>query len=374
MTHAVKGWCPGAYRPMMSGDGLIVRVRPRLGRITRAQVLGLCDVSQRFGSGIIDLTSRANLQLRGIDDDQYDAVLTQLFGLDLLDATPDMEGRRNILTTPDWGADDLTTRLHDALVVRLGEFPNLPAKMGFAIDTGVTPLLTDASADIRLERGTDDALVVRADGLAQGRTVTETTAIDVVLELAQWFHDMASLGIRRMARLVSETAMPGIWCDTPSRPSGVRPVPGRVGANHIYGAPFGSINSAALCSLIKDTNAQALRCTPWRLFVLEDARDCPAHGFITAPGDPLLYAHACPGQPACASATVDTRALARALAPHHPDGLHVSGCAKGCAHPHACDTTFVGHGGVYDLIKQGAPWDAPCQLGLSAQDLMNVKA
>ena len=30
-----KGWCPGAYRPMMSGDGLVVRVRPTLARLTR---------------------------------------------------------------------------------------------------------------------------------------------------------------------------------------------------------------------------------------------------------------------------------------------------------------------------------------------------
>ena len=29
-----KGWCPGAWRPMASGDGLLVRVRPRLGRLT----------------------------------------------------------------------------------------------------------------------------------------------------------------------------------------------------------------------------------------------------------------------------------------------------------------------------------------------------
>ena len=43
-----KGWCPGAYRPMMSGDGLVVRVRPVLARLTQAQVLGLV----RRGTGI----------------------------------------------------------------------------------------------------------------------------------------------------------------------------------------------------------------------------------------------------------------------------------------------------------------------------------
>ena len=52
-----KGWCPGAYRPMMSGDGLVVRVRPVLARLTAEQVLGLCETATAFGSGLIDLTS-----------------------------------------------------------------------------------------------------------------------------------------------------------------------------------------------------------------------------------------------------------------------------------------------------------------------------
>ena len=44
MTDAafqVQGWCPGALRPMMSGDGLVVRVRPQAGR------LPILRVSQR---------------------------------------------------------------------------------------------------------------------------------------------------------------------------------------------------------------------------------------------------------------------------------------------------------------------------------------
>ena len=65
----VQGWCPGAHRPMMSGDGLVVRVRPRLARLSAAQTLGLCDLALRFGNGTIDLTNRANLQLRGVAED-----------------------------------------------------------------------------------------------------------------------------------------------------------------------------------------------------------------------------------------------------------------------------------------------------------------
>jgi precorrin-3B synthase len=50
---------------MASGDGLIVRVRPLLARLTAAQALGLCKAALAHGSGLIDLTSRANLQLCG---------------------------------------------------------------------------------------------------------------------------------------------------------------------------------------------------------------------------------------------------------------------------------------------------------------------
>ena len=33
----IKGWCPSALRPMQSGDGLVVRVRPRGGRLSAEQ-------------------------------------------------------------------------------------------------------------------------------------------------------------------------------------------------------------------------------------------------------------------------------------------------------------------------------------------------
>lgn len=183
----VKGWCPGAYRPMLSGDGLIVRVRPLLGRLTRAQVLGVCDVAQDFGNGVIDLTSRANLQIRGIREDTHNSVLDCLTALGLLDDDPELEGRRNILTTPYWQDGDLTTRLHAELCARLNDLPALPAKMGFAIDTGTAPALGSASADFRFERGAEAPLILRLHGLHGGRALNEASAIDALIEMADWF-------------------------------------------------------------------------------------------------------------------------------------------------------------------------------------------
>lgn len=61
---AIKGWCPGALRPMLSGDGLVVRVRPHGGRLAATQAAGIAELAARHGNGLIDVTSRANLQVR----------------------------------------------------------------------------------------------------------------------------------------------------------------------------------------------------------------------------------------------------------------------------------------------------------------------
>ena len=62
--YDIKGWCPGALRPMASGDGLVLRIRARNGRLTPDQAQGIAGLARQHGNGLIDLTSRANLQLR----------------------------------------------------------------------------------------------------------------------------------------------------------------------------------------------------------------------------------------------------------------------------------------------------------------------
>ena len=86
MSYVVQGWCPGALRPMLSGDGLVVRVRPRMARLSPAQVRGLAEAALRHGNGVIDLTARANLQLRGVRPEAHLALLDDLSELGLLDA------------------------------------------------------------------------------------------------------------------------------------------------------------------------------------------------------------------------------------------------------------------------------------------------
>lgn len=367
-----KGWCPGAYRPMMSGDGLVVRVRPEYARLTRDQALGLCAAAIRFGSGLIDLTSRANLQIRGVSEGDHEALLQDLNGLGLLNDDPDLEGRRNIAMPPMWQTGDDAHVIATELMARLADLPEMPAKIGYAIDADVAPILQKTSADFRIERSVSGGLILRADGTAFGRPVTRDSAVDAIVEMAQWFVASGGKFSRRMAPHVAQKPLPDGWATEAPMPASAPLVSGATALGTVYGAAFGQIDAAALTKLITDTKATGLRVTPWRLFLLEGATGsttAETTEFLTDAADPLLHVNACPGAPYCAASTVETRELARRLSAYITGPLHVSGCAKGCASPRKCRTILVGRNGKFDLVRDGLPWDDPLLTGLAPHTL-----
>ncbi|RBW57436.1 cobalamin biosynthesis protein CobG [Ruegeria sp. A3M17] len=367
----VQGWCPGAHRPMMSGDGLVVRVRPRLARLSAEQTRGLCELAERFGNGTIDLTNRANLQLRGVKEDDHPVLLAELAALNLLDAAPGIEVRRNILVSPLYRSNDRTARLTQELIDRLEELPTLPAKFGFAIDTGPKRLLAADSADIRVETGTD-GLILRADGAKTGRRITETNAIDRLIALAEWFSKRFTPEARRMARVVATQELPAEWQGSALGDIGAPPQPGACDLGALYGAAFGQLPARQLLDLVTNSGATALRVTPWRLILLEGGAAIQAPDFVLDGTDPLMTTDACPGAPFCPQAQVETREVARVLAAQIPGSLHVSGCAKGCARMGPANVTLVGNDGRFDLVKNGRAGDEPSQRGLTPETLMTM--
>ncbi|WP_213090957.1 hypothetical protein, partial [Escherichia coli] len=84
--------------------------------LTAHQVRGLCAAAIAYGSGVIDLTSRANLQLRGVSEDGWQPLLQALIALDLVDADAEGEKRRMILVAPQWQEGDDTHRIACDLV------------------------------------------------------------------------------------------------------------------------------------------------------------------------------------------------------------------------------------------------------------------
>lgn len=373
---AIKGWCPGALRPMQSGDGLVVRIRPRGGRLDATQAADIADLAGRYGNGLIDLTSRANLQIRGVGDEGYLPLIDGLAGLGLLDADADVEAQRNVLVTPFWTADDDTRSLAAELELALaGASLDLPTKFGFAIDDGNARVLAGASADIRIERGRNGGPLVRADGTQLGLSVTRSEAVQVALALAEWF--VASGGARgerrRMAAHLAGGASLPVSLRGDAEPVGQSsdPVPGLSPTGAMVGVAFGQMRHQTLRDLAGC--AQALRVTPWRMVLAEGMHEMPRGAdLITDADDPALRVIACSGAPRCREAHADTRALASALASFVPADarLHVSGCAKGCAQSGSADVTLVASSEGFDLIRRGTTRDAPVMRGLTRSYLI----
>jgi precorrin-3B synthase len=372
---AIKGWCPGALLPMQSGDGLVVRVRPFGGRLDAARVAGLADLAGRYGNGLIDVTSRANLQIRGVDEEGYRPLLDGLAQLLLLDPDPTTERRRNILVTPFWNVADETQALAAELAEALaGSALDLPGKFGFAIDDGTSRVLAGNSADVRIERDRAGGLLVRPDGAKLGRAVARGEAVTCALALARWFLGSggASGGRGRMAAHVAAgAALPEtLRGDSEPAPIMAASRPGLYPQGAMVGVAFGLLPHASLHLLAE--SGHALRMTPWRMVLSEGNGKMPsAEGLITEPFDPALRVFACSGAPRCCQAHADTRALAAALAPRMPadKGLHVSGCAKGCAHAGAAAITLVATSAGFDLVRNGSTRDEPILRGLNGADI-----
>lgn len=367
---AIKGWCPGALRPMRSGDGLVVRIRPHGGRLSRAQAAGIADIAECFGNGLMDLTNRANLQIRGVSDAGHGPLIAELAPLDLIDADAGAEALRNIVVTPFWVAGDdtasLVTELELALAARR---ISLPVKFGFAVDCGPARALADTSADIRIERDAAGGLIVRADGAARGCPVARSDAVKLALELAEWF--IASGGAtngrgRMAAHLAVGATLPvgltGLAVPARTLPS---PRPGLLAGGALVGFALGQLKSTTLRNLA--ATADGLRLTPWRMLFVEGLREMPkGDGLVTQADDPILRVIACSGAPSCREALAETRALAAELAAYVPvdSRLHVSGCAKGCAHPGPAPLTLVATADGFDLIRDGSARDVPVLRGL----------
>jgi precorrin-3B synthase len=360
---------------MLSGDGLVVRIRPRGGRLSQDQVAAIAELAAKHGNGLIDLSSRANLQVRGVTEASYDGLMAGLQKLGLLDVSAEAEARRNILVTPFWRDGDGAQEIAQGLSLALGwlDAPDVPSKFGFAVDTGEVPVLGAASADIRIEQGLS-GLICRADGAATGAKVTQVTAVDTAIRLAHWFVESGGApdGRGRMAAHLADGAVLPAEFKAVSvrRGVGSAPKPGLHALGLLVGLEFGQIGAETLAQVAA---LGAVRVTPWRMVLIEGldaAPDLP--GLITRGNDPLLRVVACTGAPGCPQGLQPTRGLARALAPHVPEGalLHVSGCAKGCAMPKAAAMTLVGQTEGFGFVPKGPAAEAPLRNGLTAAALM----
>ena len=102
---AIKGWCPTLLSPMQSGDGWLARVKPSAGVLSAAAARIIADAARRHGNGHIDLTSRANLQIRGLTARSAEEFAETIIGAGLANTNPLLEAVRNVMASP-LGPDD----------------------------------------------------------------------------------------------------------------------------------------------------------------------------------------------------------------------------------------------------------------------------
>jgi nitrite/sulfite reductase ferredoxin-like protein len=61
-----RGACPGLTAPMQTGDGLLVRLANPGTTIGLDAATALCAAARRHGNGIIEVTARGSIQIRGL--------------------------------------------------------------------------------------------------------------------------------------------------------------------------------------------------------------------------------------------------------------------------------------------------------------------
>ena len=369
----IKGWCPGAWRPMATGDGLLVRVRPPLGQLSRQQVVALCEAAETFGSGLIELTSRANIQLRGVTDASWPLLMAFLVEHQLVSDDPQVERQPQLMLAPAWQEGDDTHTIARLLQTQGSELAPMPGKIGIAIDVGKAPVLCDSAADFRIERSTEGGLIVRADGYECGTAVNEPeAAVEQLIRLTHWFVDSGGWDSGRMRR---HTAPLPDWATADTAPAspGEKLTLGEHSKGMVVGLPFGRVAANTLRETVSQTNVHTVQVTPWRRLLLKDCDTLPAvDGLIRHNSDPRLAMDACPGAPYCEQASVATQPLAERLSGWVATTVHISGCAKGCARQRPAALCLTGRDGRFDVIVNGRADSAPVKSGLTESEALDV--
>jgi precorrin-3B synthase len=362
---------------MAARDGLIARVKPYVSGLSAADVRLIADLAAQHGSGLIDLTSRANLQVRGLSEASAARFADAVAAVGLASADPQAERRRNIVIAGDCGPGLLA--LASALEAWLEgpQAPSLPSKFGFAFTAG-----EPVDADIVVQGGQSPVIRLAgsliaasaSDSLAALRALALSFAAQAE-RLSPPPHRMKAL-VERMgaATLLEQAGVLERGADVAMSEDV------EASAGFDLGVVFGALDSEALravADLAERYGDGRLRLLAGRRLRLggvapgargELAQAAECVGLVVDPADPRLRLRACVGRRGCARTEADVRADALTLSSSLPRGslLHVSGCSKGCAHPGAADVTLAGTGADrYDLILGAAPADPPTSRDLT---------
>lgn len=409
--------CPGLWRIVQALDGGISRVKLNGGEISAAQADAVADAAERFAVGVIELTNRSNLQIRGIGSER-EWLIACLLAAGLGPTQMAGDDVRNVMLSPAAGLDRAmlfdTRPLARQILESLQSSPRfqqLSPKFAVQLDGGEALTMLQHPHDLWLSALSLDGQAWLAFGLAgcPGQdaalgAVPLAQGHALVLAVLNAFLDLASPEQARMRQLLATMGVEAFVARLPLTlrrdaavrqwrrvagdlvpPLGVYPQlqPDRAAVCAV--APLGRLSARQLrgaAQLAREFGDSSLRMTPWQGVLIpnvavEQASAALAGlstlGLLCDVSAPLARLVACTGSTGCAKALADTKGDAQRLAPllSRPDrvgAVHLSGCKRSCAMAHAAPATLLAVGpGHYDLYLHD-----PAQPGLgvlSGRDL-----
>ncbi|MFF1833567.1 cobalamin biosynthesis protein CobG [Streptomyces sp. NPDC058231] len=390
--------CPGSLRLHRADDGALARVRIPGGVLSDRQADALLEAARELGDGELHLTSRGNVQLRGLGAECGGELAELLGGAGLLPSWSH-ERIRNVVASPLSGLDGRGHRdvrpwltALDALLCGSDKAAGLSGRFLFALDDGRGDV--DAlGADVSLLAAADGSALLRIGAAETVVRVAGAQAPRAALIAAGTFLDAARpTGVWRVAELPFPAAE---LLERVRKALGAAGVEAAAGAEHVplataaegpgYG-PVGVPGAASVCvgvPLGRLTGAQweslaragsELRLTPWRSVVVTGMapggaaarlREWGEAGLVAGPGSAWTGVGACIGRPGCAKSLADVRGDAEAfvrsagaVAGQFP--VYWSGCERRCGHPGGDRADVVAVPGGYRVTQvrdgvRGAP-------------------
>jgi len=378
--HAGADRCPGVLAVHPAADGGLVRIRVPGGRLARAAFGAVAWAARELGNGQLELTGRANLQLRGLRSGATEELAGRLSEHGLLPSVAH-DRARNVLASPLSGLDGrgacdvrpLVGDLDRSLCAE-AELARLPGRFLFALDDGRGDV-AGLGADVSLIGLPGERLGLLVGGIDAGLRYAPREAVAALLAVARAFlrrrPDERTWRVRELPGgplSVLEGPMPAHGAGgslsllgdpvpegataRPDPPGGAIEVPepsvvgpvgpvgqldGRVALG--LGVPLGALTPARCAALLAEARDEVV-LTPWRGALLPGltARAAEAAGtrlaeagLLLDPTDPRLRVSACTGRPGCAKALADVRADARPVP--GAAAVHWSGCGRRCGRP-----------------------------------------
>lgn len=357
--------CPGALQLHRAADGALARVRLPGGMLGAAQLATLATAAGRFGSGTLELTARANVQIRGITNAPAVADAVTRAGL-LPSATH--ERVRNIVASPLSGRLGGLADVRgwvgqlDAAIRAAPSLAALPGRFWFAVDDGRGDV-SHLGADVGVHALDEGAALLLA-GQDTGVRLAPADIVSTMVAVAARFGE-----VRGKAWRVSElddpsALMSGIELG-PAQFSGDAAAPvgwieqddGRITLG--AAVPLGVL-AARVAEYLAAIDAP-LVVTPWRSVLVCDLEEAVADaalrvlaplGLVFDANSPWLSISACVGSPGCAHSAADVRADA-ALAAQTGEAAprrHFVGCERACGSP-VVGEVLVATGDGYRVLR-----------------------